>query len=549
MKDPDQSVTWDHALGDDLAERLWAYEDPVVVDDDTADDPTTGLVGLRFLGTVLRRGMWLWCGLAVAGLLIGSAWYASFPPAHKASATVLLIDDPNQDPTVEVQTDIALAQSTAVADGAISQLGLRQTPSSFLGTYTVALVTDHVLTITASAKNSAEAVRIASAVATQFLKVRAQYSQAQLRATQAELAQQVSQAQQNLNSINSQVNQVSAEPSTQGQQSQLHSLKAQSTQANIALVQLQEYATVTLASTRLTTQDMVKGSEVLNAAAPAQHSILKSGAVYAVGGLLGGLILGMAIVIIGGVTSDRLRRRDDIAYAIGAPVRLSVGPLDESRWLPRPLGRAARRRDLERVVEHLGDSVPGSSRGPAGLAVVAVDDVRTVAGAVVALAVSTAKQGRRVVLADLSAGASMARLLGADRPGISTVGPDGTRIVTVVPTADAAPAPVGPLRSHTSPEGYAQADDSLVAVCDDADLLLSLVTLDPALGAEHLATWATDAVAVITAGLSTGVRIHAVGEMVRLAGTRLSSVVVIDADKRDESLGAANSTTYETAPL
>ena len=550
MKDPDQSLTWDQRLGDDLVERLWAYEDPDVVDDDTEDDPTTGLVGLRFLGAVLRRGRWLWCGLAVAGLVIGSAWYVSFPPAHKASASVLVTDDPNQDPAIEVQTDIALAQSTAVADGAISQLGLHQTASSFLGTYTVALVTDHVLSITASAPNSAEAVNIASAVATKFLKIRAQYSQAQLRATQAELNQQVSQAQQNLTSINSQVNQVSAEPSTPGQQTQLRSLQAQSTQANIALVQVRQYQTVTLASTRLTTQKMVQGSEVLDAAAPAKQSVLKSGAVYAVGGLLGGLILGMAIVVIGGVTSDRLRRRDDIAYAIGAPVRLSVGPLHESRWLPRLLGGAASRRDLERVVEHLGNAVPGSSRGPAGLAVVAVDDVRTAARAVVALAISSAEQGRQVVVADLSAGASAARRLGVNAPGISTVGPDGARIVVVIPAADDAVASVGPLRSPTSTEGYAQADESLAAVSSNADLMLSLVTLDPAFGAEHLATWATDAVAVVTAGLSTGVRIHAVGEMVRLAGTRLSSVVVVDADKRDESLGATSSSTaYQTAQL
>ena len=437
-----------------------------------------------------------------------------------------------------------------MADGAISQLGLHQTVSSFLGSYTVALVTDHVLSITASTKSSAEAVRIASAVATQYLKIRAQYARAQLRATQAELAQQVSQAQQNLNSITSQLNQVSAEPSTPGQQSQLGSLRAQSTQAGITLALVRQYATVTLASTRLITQKMVQGNEVLDAAAPVQHSVLKSGAVYAVGGLLGGLILGMAIVVIGGVTSDRLRRRDDIAYAIGAPVRLSVGPLPENRGLPRLLGRDARRRDPERVVEHLEDAVPGSSRGPAGLAVVAVDDVRTVARAVVALAVSSAEQGRRVVLADLSAGASAARLLGANKTGISTVGPDGARIVVVVPTVDGAATPVGPLRSPISPEGYAQADESLVAVCGNADLILSLVTLDPAFGAEHLPSWATDAVAVITAGLSTGVRIHAVGEMVRLAGTRLSSVVVVDAGKRDESLGATStSTAHQTAPL
>ena len=33
-------------------------------------------------------------------------------------------------------------------------------------------------------------------------------------------------------------------------------------------------------------------------------------------------------------------------------------------------------------------------------------------------------------------------------------------------------------------------------------------------------------------------RIHAIGEMIRLAGIRLDSVIVVDADKDDESLGA-----------
>ena len=70
-----------------------------------------------------------------------------------------------------------------------------------------------------------------------------------------------------------------------------------------------------------------------------------------------------------------------------------------------------------------------------------------------------------------------------------------------------------------------------------ADLLLTLVTLDPALGGDHLATWATNAVVVVSAGQSSAERIHGVGEMIRLAGMRLDSVVLIGADKSDESLG------------
>jgi capsular polysaccharide biosynthesis protein len=547
VNDPDRPVAWAPALGADLPERLWAYEESGSVDDDSADDPTAGLVGLRFIGSALRRGRRIWCTLTVVGLLIGCGWYVSFPPAYKASASVLLADDPNQDPAIEVQTDMALARSDAVAQDAVRQLGLTQTPSSFLGTYTVTLLTDQVLTITAGATTSAEAVRIASAVATQFLKFRAQYTQTQLQETEAELDQQVTQAQQHLTAITDQITQASAQPGTSGQ-GDLHRLQAQSTQATDALAEVRQYATVTLASARLTARRMVQGSEVLNPAAPGKRSILKSGAVYAAGGLLGGLILGMVIVIIGGITSDRLRRRDDIAYAIGAPVRLSVGPLHESRWLPRLRGRAAMRRDMERVVGHLRNAVPGSSRGPAGLAVIAIDDAPTVARAVVELAVSSAKERRRVVLADLSVGAPAARLLGASRPGISTVGPDDARVLVMVPTADDAATTVGPLQNHASPRGYAQADEALIAACDNADLVLSLVTLDPASGGEHLATWATDAVAVVTAGESTAVRIHAIGEMVRLAGARLSSVVVIDADKRDESLGAT-SAAYQAASL
>ena len=90
-------------------------------------------------------------------------------------------------------------------------------------------------------------------------------------------------------------------------------------------------------------------------------------------------------------------------------------------------------------------------------------------------------------------------------------------------------------------------DGSWSLLAPDADLVLSLVTLDPAFGGEHLATWATDAVAVGHRwSIDGAVRIHAVGEMVRLAGTRLGSVVVIDADRSDESLGAT-STPYEPA--
>ena len=76
--------------------------------------------------------------------------------------------------------------------------------------------------------------------------------------------------------------------------------------------------------------------------------------------------------------------------------------------------------------------------------------------------------------------------------------------------------------------------------CASADLLVTLVTLDPSLGAELLLpTWAASAVVVVTAGQSSWARINAVGEMIRLAGTSVTSAVLVGADKSDESLGTA----------
>ncbi len=45
---------------------------------------------------------------------------------------------------------------------------------------------------------------------------------------------------------------------------------------------------------------------------------------------------------------------------------------------------------------------------------------------------------------------------------------------------------------------------------------------------------------MVTAGQSSWTKIHAVGEMIRLAGTPPVSAVLIEADKGDESLGAAH---------
>ena len=103
--------------------------------------------------------------------------------------------------------------------------------------------------------------------------------------------------------------------------------------------------------------------------------------------------------------------------------------------------------------------------------------------------------------------------------------------------------PVGPVRSGSSrrPQPPEPEDGDAVATAyRKADLLLTMVSLDPSLGADNLPTWAPDAAVVVTAGQSTWLRINAVAEMVRLSGTTLAAAVLVGTDKSDESLGRSH---------
>jgi hypothetical protein len=243
----------------------------------------------------------------------------------------------------------------------------------------------------------------------------------------------------------------------------------------------------------------------------------------------------MGVVIIRALVSDRLRRRDDVALALGAPVKLSVPAQPVRRWRSSRRGLAAAQgRDIQRIVEFLHGTLATVSR-PDALAVIPVDDTRAAALSVISLAVSMAQHDARVVVADLCTGAPAAKLVGVKDPGVQAVRVDGAQIY-VASLSPQEIAPIGPF-GPTAPQGQATLAGQVAAACASADVLLTLTTLDPSLPSDHLLTWAADAVVVVTAGQSSWTKIHAVGEMIRLAGTRLLSAVLVGADKWDESLG------------
>ena len=525
---------------EDLPEPLWAYDDSAAVEERPAADLAAGLTSLPFISAALRRCAWFWCATALAGFLVGLGLYVAVPPAYKASTSVLLTNPPGEDPVAAMLDNQAIAQSHTVAGLAMRKLGARESVGSFLGTYTVTVVTDRVLLITARGSSSGAAVGTARAVATEFLRFRADQLTTQQQLLATSFAQQITQAKQRVASIGRRLSLLPTHPASPALQAERANLLTESGQASSALTTLEQSTKNSQASTAVNAASARAGSGVLDPAAAIAHSRLKLAVLYALTGLIAGLALGLVIIIVRALVSDRLRRRDDVANALGAPVGLSVGSLRAARWRPGRRGRkTARDRDMRRIVTHLRSAVPGSSRGAAALAVVAVDNAQVVAPALVSLALSVAQEGKQVVVADLSSGAPAAHLLGATDPGVRAVRVNGAHLVVAVPDPGDV-VPVGPLHRGSRHAQAVQASDALAAAYASADLLLTLVTLDPSLGGDHLATWATDVVAVVTAGRSSATRVRAVGQMIELAGTPLVSAVLVGADETDESLGVAH---------
>jgi hypothetical protein len=279
---------------------------------------------------------------------------------------------------------------------------------------------------------------------------------------------------------------------------------------------------------------MIQGSVVLNVATPVTHSRVKQALTYVLAGLIAALALALGLIAIQALVSDRPRRRDEITNVLAAPVRLSVGTVKVGRVLPGRRGLAAARgRDMRRIVSYLHNVVYG--HGVSNFALISLDNDDVAAVALVSLAVSCAREGKRVVVADISDSGHAARLMRVETTGVQTVTVDGASLVVAVPDRETV-VPVGPL-DRAPASGLPAASEELTAAYGAADLTLTLVTLDPAMGAEHIATWAGDAVLMVTAGQSSATRLHTVGELIRLSGTDLISAVLVGADKSDESLG------------
>jgi hypothetical protein len=273
---------------------------------------------------------------------------------------------------------------------------------------------------------------------------------------------------------------------------------------------------------------VTSGSYVLD---PAQAPVAHTTRIFVedgLSGLIAGLAIGLGVLAVGALISDRPRRRAEVAAVLGAPVELSLRGAPAE---PGLLRRTPRRRYIKRpgaqlkLAQRRLQQRLGQSRRPA-LAVVSVGNGSngTAAVMLVGTALSLAAEGKSVVLIDMADGRPLAKILGSRSKGsaVRTISSGGKQ-----------------LRLAVAPEDVTTLDRE--AVTKDTDVVLLLATADPALGAEHLGPWAEDAVVVLRAGKVSNVLIEAVGQMLRDAGVHPVSAILTGADERDETSGTVES--------
>ncbi len=223
---------------------------------------------------------------------------------------------------------------------------------------------------------------------------------------------------------------------------------------------------------------VVDGSFVIDKATPVEASKVKELGRNALSGLAAGLGIGLALVVLLAVTSNRVWRRDDVAEAMRHSVNLSTGPIRVRRRLAKVAMRKLIARptpELAKVVLHLRRQLAASGWRDRSLAVIAVGGLEVAAASVCATATALARDGDDVVVVDTSERSIVSRGRLLRETESETTGGDARGRIRLVSLADGREAPS----------------------VDPDELVLVLGMLDPAEGAEQIRALASTAVAIV----------------------------------------------------
>ena len=482
------------------------------------------LVSLHFLRSALFRRLPVIILTGFLGLAGAGCYLALVPIAHRASAKLILAHDPDVDSIRGTATDLSLLTTRTVADQVISTLGLPVTPEQLLSALVIEQGDSDVMELTLSAPTSEEAVRRLRVLTSVYLKYRADQLSAQSEGVINGTNLRIAALQRQVSDLTARINRATAS----GEGDRLSDLVSQRAQVAGQISTLQQ----TIQDTKLRMTSVVAASSVIDPAAAVPGGVRRRFALTLASGLIAATGLAVGLVLFLAITSDRLRRRADVAAALETSVSASTGRLAP---LPRGLHRppvlrsidARRRTDRERFARAIMNALPEAGRAQ-WLAVACVDNSGDVRFGVAAAAVSLQQHGRTVYLTDLSEQGGLAAAV--DRIASA----DGERPVVSRPGGSLAGQGLQGSDGQDPPSAH-----DVVPTLRRSDVSLVLADVDPSIGADHLAPWAEEVLVAVTAGRSSAERVRTTGDLVRAAGMDVSGAVMVRHDRRDESSGVS----------
>jgi capsular polysaccharide biosynthesis protein len=493
---------------------VWRVEDDGEVQFPVSARAEAGLVSLPFLVAAVRRrwrrvaatiGVCVFLALGLTQVMGGQS---------SATVTLLVISDPSADSNAAMTNNLSLLHTRKLAQQVITELGLPLTPEDFLATVTGGELSDQLMTISVAAPSEQDAIDRVTKLADDYLVFRGQqlsaFADSAIQTNKDRIAAYTAQIKE----LTKRYDVLASAP---GQEQVASEVLSQRTDLESAVSTAQQEN----AQTELQNEAIIDASHVVDPAAIVHKSRLKGAVLALVSGVIGGTALGLALVLAPAILSTRLRRRDDVARALGLPVRFSAGRV-RSRWWWLP-GRQDRR-NAQRLAHGLAIALPDSG-DTARLTLATIGDVRDGAFVVGALADELARESTRVAVVDLSSSGALAA---PSRFQLGRRDPIRNRQLVRVHRHDVRVSRLGP-RARIG----GSSDNDL----GKAEVILTLIELDLGAGVDALGDLADTSVVLVSTGRPSAERLRSSAMLLRQSDIRPSFAMLVGADDTDDSSG------------
>lgn len=287
-------------------------------------------LNLRRTLRALQRRWTILAAALVVGVALGSFLGLREPTVFVARSGVLLPPaalDASGKPLRNVSTEVQIAGSSAVLSRAVERLEPRPTVRSLRRNVRVRALSPDILQITAESESSRRAARIADTVASAYVDYSGGAAMEEADVHVAELRDQAAELDRRIIQLEGDMASARARLSEMDQQSQ-EALRQAALLDSVRLSQVETARELSslnarIAEVQLNAKLARRGVRVLETAIP-PSTPTRTRLITSLGlGIVASLFVGVVLAIAREQGDRRLRTRDEIAQAVGAPILLS----------------------------------------------------------------------------------------------------------------------------------------------------------------------------------------------------------------------------------